>query len=92
MNKTIFKSSTTQGSIFQSLQAAIIHVDESITKQSIPLAAARGIIYSLIEMLGAMMGTPNLPEHLLSGYQGLFETANELEAKIQQLKEPSYLN
>jgi hypothetical protein len=43
-------------------------------------------------MLGAMMGTPNLPEHLLSGYEGLLEAANELEAKIHQLKEPPSLN
>jgi len=92
MNKPSLKPSTADGSIFQSLQAAIIHVDEAIGQQSIPFAAARGIVYSLIEMLGAMMGTPNLPEHLLSGYEGLLEAANELEAKIHQLKEPPSLN
>jgi len=93
MNTPILKSSTTDGFIFQNLQAAISHVDEAIGKQSIPLAAARGIVYSLIEMLGAMVGTPNLPEHLLSGYEGLYEAANELEVKIHQLKDsPHPLN
>ena len=46
------------------------------------LLKAKGILYSLIETLGALVGDPDLPEHSRVGYEGLLETARELRAKI----------
>ena len=44
--------------------------------------AAKGLLYSLIETLGTLVGDPDLPEHARSGYEGLLETARELRTKL----------
>jgi hypothetical protein len=36
----------------------------------------------LVETLGAMVGDPDLPSHLKSGYMGALDLAVELEAKL----------
>jgi hypothetical protein len=64
------------------LDAAISHVDEQISSGSIAVSAAKGILYSLIETLGALVGDPDLPDHARSGYEGLLETARELRARL----------
>jgi hypothetical protein len=40
-------------------------------------------LYSLIETLGTLVGDPDLPEHVRSGYEGLLETARELRVKLE---------
>ncbi|CAB3755636.1 hypothetical protein [Paraburkholderia humisilvae] len=65
------------------LDAAVTHVGEMVSSGNIAVAAARGILYSLIETLGTLVGDPDLPEHARSGYEGLLETARELRAKIE---------
>jgi len=45
--------------------------------------AAKGILYSIIETLGTLVGDPDLPSHARSGYEGLLETARELRSKIE---------
>jgi hypothetical protein len=64
------------------LDAAISHVDEQISSGNIAVSAAKGILYSLIETLGALVGDPDLPDHARSGYEGLLETARELRARL----------
>ncbi|WP_250472372.1 hypothetical protein [Caballeronia sp. GAFFF1] len=64
--------------------AAITHVGESVAAGRMAAGAAKGILYSLIETLGTLVGDPDLPSHARSGYEGLLETARELRAKIEQ--------
>lgn len=66
------------------LDAALSHVDQQVTSGGIAAGAAKGIVYSLIETLGALVGDPALPEHARSGYEGLLETARELRAKLDR--------
>jgi len=63
--------------------AAITHVDESVAAGRMAAGAAKGILYSLIETLGTLVGDPDLPSHARSGYEGLLETARELRARIE---------
>ncbi|AXL50651.1 hypothetical protein DSC91_002964 [Paraburkholderia caffeinilytica] len=65
------------------LDAALSHVDQQVSSGSIASGAAKGILYSLIETLGAFVGDPDLPEHARSGYEGLLEAARELRAKLE---------
>jgi hypothetical protein len=66
------------------LDAAVSHVGEMVKSGNIAASAARGILYSLIETLGALVGDPDLPEHARSGYEGLLETARELRVKLDR--------
>jgi hypothetical protein len=61
---------------------AVNHIDEAVANKSIAIGAAKGIVYSLVETLGAMVGDPDLPAHLKSGYMGALDLAVELEAKL----------
>ena len=65
---------------------AVNHIDESVANNSIASGAAKGIIYSLVETLGSMVGDPDLPAHLKSGYMGALDLAVELEAKLAKSK------
>ena len=47
----------------------------------------RELFFSLVETLGAMVGDPDLPNHLKSGYMGALDLAVELEAKLAKLKQ-----
>jgi hypothetical protein len=67
--------------------AAISHVGQSIHSGNMAASAAKGILYSLIETLGVLVGDPDLPSHARSGYEGLLETARELSAKLDKSKE-----
>jgi len=68
----------------EQLDAAITHVSELVHSGDIAASAARGLVYSLIETLGVLVGDPDLPAHVRSGYEGLLETARELSAKLDQ--------
>jgi hypothetical protein len=63
--------------------AALTHVGESYAAGKIAAHAAKGILYSIIETLGTLVGDPDLPAHARSGYEGLLETARELRTKIE---------
>ncbi|RKP55730.1 hypothetical protein [Pararobbsia silviterrae] len=63
-------------------QAALGHVEDQYGSGHLAASAARGLVYSIVETLGAFVGDPDLPEHVRSGYQGLLESARELRAKI----------
>ncbi|SAK76395.1 major surface protein 3 [Caballeronia arationis] len=63
--------------------AAIAHVDDSVAAGRMAAGAAKGILYSIIETLGTLVGDPDLPAHARSGYEGLLETARELRARIE---------
>jgi hypothetical protein len=64
------------------LNDALNHVDTLLSSGNIAVSAAKGILYSLIETLGALVGDPDLPEHSRAGYEGLLETARELRTKV----------
>lgn len=66
----------------EQLDAALTHVDTLLSSGNIAVSAAKGILYSLIETLGALVGDPDLPEHSRSGYEGLLESARKLRAKL----------
>jgi hypothetical protein len=66
------------------LDAAISHVDQLVSSGGIASGAAKGLLYSLIETLGTLVGDPDLPEHARSGYEGLLETARELRVKLER--------
>ncbi|APA87949.1 hypothetical protein BJG93_21265 [Paraburkholderia sprentiae WSM5005] len=68
----------------EQLDAALSHVDQQVSSGGIASGAAKGIVYSLIETLGALVGDPDLPEHARSGYEGLLEAARELRAKLDR--------
>lgn len=61
---------------------AVNHIDDAVENNSIATGAAKGLIYSVIETLGTMVGDPDLPSHLKSGYMGVLDLAVELEAKL----------
>ncbi|MDR5757212.1 hypothetical protein [Caballeronia sp. LZ035] len=63
--------------------AAISHVDQSYAAGKMAAGAAKGILFSIIETLGTLVGDPDLPAHARSGYEGLLETARELRTKIE---------
>ena len=63
---------------------AVNHIDEAVTNKTIAISAAKGIVFSLVETLGAMVGDPDLPNHLKSGYMGALDLAVELEAKLHR--------
>jgi hypothetical protein len=64
---------------------AVKHIDDAVSNNTIAAGAAKGIIFSIVETLGAMVGDPDLPSHLKSGYMGALDLAVELEAKVAQL-------
>ncbi|OWF65959.1 hypothetical protein B6A14_09425 [Polynucleobacter hirudinilacicola] len=65
---------------------AVKHIDEAVSNKSIASSAAKGIVFSLVETLGAMVGDPDLPAHLKSGYMGALDLAVELEAKLAKIR------
>jgi hypothetical protein len=65
---------------------SVNHIDQAVADSKIPASAAKGIVYSLVETLGTMVGDPDLPAHLKSGYMGALDLAVELEAKIAKLR------
>jgi hypothetical protein len=64
---------------------AVNHIDEAVAGNQIAIGAAKGIVFSLVETLGAMVGDPDLPNHLKSGYMGALDLAVELESKLSKL-------
>ena len=67
---------------FEDISAAVDHLESSVSAGSIAAGAAKGILYGLFEAVGTIIGDPDLPEHLRSGYDGLQETLRELGAKL----------
>ena len=63
---------------------AVNHIDEAVANKTIAISAAKGIVFSLVETLGAMVGDSDLPNHLKSGYMGALDLAVELEAKLNK--------
>jgi hypothetical protein len=64
---------------------AVNHIDQAVSEKSIAVSAARGIVYSLVETLGTVVGDPDLPAHLKSGYMGALDLAADLETKLEKL-------
>ncbi|MET5012293.1 hypothetical protein AAHH80_34155, partial [Burkholderia pseudomallei] len=67
----------------EQLEAAVDQLHDSIQSQSIAAGAAKGILFRLIETLGALVGDPDLAVHARSGYEALRVKANELNANLE---------
>ena len=65
---------------------AVQHIDEAVASKSSASRAAKGIVYSLVETLGSMVGDPDLPAHLKSSYMGALDLAVQLEAKLDKMR------
>jgi hypothetical protein len=76
-------SAQTPHSRQQELHDALHHVNEQLTAGKIAAGAARGILFCLTETLGTLIGDPDLPQHVRSGYEGLLETAREINLKLK---------
>lgn len=63
-------------------QSALDHVNKHLSLGEMTAGAAKGILYSLSEVLGTVIGDPNLPEHIKSGYQGVLEIVREVQLKL----------
>jgi hypothetical protein len=67
------------------------HVEESAkasavnSNEVVSTSTAKGLVYSLGETLGVMLGDPCLPEHMRSGYQGLMEMVRKVEGRIESI-------
>jgi len=60
---------------------ALKYIDEHLELGKISSGAAKGILYSLTEVLGAAVGNPLLPEHVKSAYEAILDLAQELQKK-----------
>ncbi|MFY0080101.1 hypothetical protein ABTQ07_20465, partial [Acinetobacter baumannii] len=45
---------------------ALAHLSTAVEENSIAVGAAKGLVYSIIETLGTLVGDPDLPEHARS--------------------------
>lgn len=70
------------------LEAAIDHLEQAIRNGSIATGAAKGLLYSVMETLGVLVGDPALPDQLRDGYEGLLESARELRARLESREPP----
>ncbi|AKJ70479.1 hypothetical protein PATSB16_23720 [Pandoraea thiooxydans] len=66
--------------------AALNHISQALNSGNIAVSAAKGILFSLTETLGVLVGDPDLPAHVKSGYEGLLETARELSVQLNKPK------
>jgi hypothetical protein len=66
------------------VERGAIH-EEGSSGQEIMSFTAKGLVYSLGEALGVILGDPGLPEHIRSGYQGLIEMVRKVEARIESV-------
>jgi len=76
------KSVTAERPDHDHFDAAISHVDSAYASGVMAAGAAKGILYSVIETLGTLVGDPDLPEHARSGYRALRTSAQELRTRI----------
>lgn len=65
---------------------AINHVDDSFSNSDLLQSTAKGLMYSILEALGSVVGDPDLPSHLRSGYEGAIELAKEVQARIDSIR------
>ncbi len=66
------------------LSDALAHLNSAVKPTALPRARPCGLVYSVMETLGTLIGDPDLPEHARSGYEGLLETARELRARLER--------
>jgi len=65
----------------KTFEEALKYIDEHLELGKISAGAAKGILYSLVEVLGSAVGDPQLPEHLKSSYEAILELAQEVQVK-----------
>ena len=86
MSKTLRKSSEFESTpSHEHFVDAIKYVDDSFANSDLLQSTAKGLIYSILETLGTLIGDPDLPAHLRSGYEGAVDLAREVEARIESI-------
>ena len=65
------------------LHAAVHHLQDLLQHHPHALPAAEGLLEGLVFMTGTLLGDPQLPEQLQSGYQGVLEMAHQLQDKLK---------
>ncbi len=60
------------------LSDALQHLSSAVESESIATGAAKGLVYSVMETLGTVIGDPDLPEPARPGYEGLLEARREV--------------
>lgn len=69
----------------EEFNAAIQYVKEGIQSGRIAASLAKGILYSMTETIGVIIGDIDLPSHLAVGYQGVLEEVIELNNETNNL-------
>lgn len=82
--ETDVPAGTPQAPDVDHLSDALAHLSSAVESDSIATGAAKGLVYSVMETLGTLIGDPDLPEHARSGYEGLLETARELRTRLER--------
>ena len=86
MSKTLRKQAKSDHACTPTVFEETGVIDEEVSAgQEIMSSTAKGLVYGLGETLGSMLGDPNLPEHMRSGYQGLVEMVRKVEARIESM-------
>jgi len=62
--------------------ASVDYVNELVASKGMAVGVAKGLLYSMVETLGVIVGDPDLPNHVRTGYQEALELARELQAKL----------
>jgi len=62
-------------------EESLKYIDENLELGKISAGAAKGILYSIVEVLGSVVGDPLLPEHIKSSYQAILDLAEEVQLK-----------
>ncbi|HQT81972.1 MAG: hypothetical protein B7Z60_06855 [Ferrovum sp. 37-45-19] len=66
----------------QFLLDAVDHLKSETDKHEHINGAFRGLVYSVVETLGQLVGDPELPQHMKSGIEGALEVAREIQHTI----------
>ncbi|NDU85168.1 MAG: hypothetical protein G3H99_00940 [Ferrovum sp.] len=70
------------------LQEGLDHIHQALEQGHIATGAAKGLLFSLTETLGVLLGDPALPDQMRDGYEGLLETARELYQHLHTPRSP----
>jgi|GEM_PF-1141717 len=66
------------------LIGAVKYLEEGVSTGRVAKGVAKGILYSLTETLGVMLGDIDLPNHIQQGYQGVLEEIAEVQQQFSR--------
>jgi len=68
------------------LIGAVKYIEEGVSSGRVAKGVAKGLLYSLTETLGVMLGDIDLPNHIQVGYQGVLEEIAEVEQQFSRME------